>query len=168
MTLLKYIPLIELVLIFIILAISIYPFVTKYYKRPKIVLGPHYWSPEQNVKLLGFKVKNVGRAIAERVYGEVQYNGSAKTRIFWNSSLKDEIDMLPESLDEYWFYVAKLKKVNGFIERYRGCYIWSSAMKERYEIIIKLFWDYHGLKSLTKRFLLDLTEWDKSRIIPIK
>lgn len=140
----------------------------RYYRRPKIVLEPHYWSPEQNVRLLGFKVRNIGRDIARRAYGSVQYNNSALVRICWNDSPRDQIDMLPGPINEYWFYVAKLKKFNGSIERYKGCYIWSSAPKEYYEITIKLFWNYHGLRSLTKKFFLDLTEWNKSKIVFIK
>jgi hypothetical protein len=128
-------------------------------------LEPHDWSPEQNVRLLGFRVRNMGRGIAERVYGVVQYNGSASTRIFWNDSPKDQIDILPGPLNEYWFHVAKLKKVNESIERYRGCYIWSGPSKEYYEITVKLSWNYHGLRSLTRKCFLNINDWNESKII---
>ena len=164
---LEYIPLISLILTAIILAITSYPLVVNYYRRPKLILEPHYWSPEQNVRLLGFKVRNRGRDIAKGVYGAVQFN-SKSSRICWNDSPNDRIDMLPGPLNEYWFYVAKLKKVNGSMERFIGCFIWTGPAEEYYEITVKLFWNYHGLRSLTKKFSLNLTKWDESKIVFVK
>jgi len=166
MNLLEYIPLIGLIFTAIILAINSYSLVVKYYRRPKLVLEPHYWSPEQNVRLLGFIVRNVGRDIAKGVYGTVLFN-SASSRICWNDSPNYQIDMLPGPLNECWFYVAELKKTNGSLERFWGCFSRIGPAKEYYEITVKLFWDYYGLRSLTRRFSVNLSTWDKSKIIPI-
>lgn len=137
-----------------------------YLGRPKIILEPHYWNPEQNVKLLGFIVRNMGRSIAERVYGTVQYDRSKVARICWNDSLNYQIDILPGPLNECWFYVAKLKKVDESVERYTGSCSWWGPAKDYCEITIKLTWKYHRLKSITRKYSLNLATWNESKIMP--
>jgi len=45
----------------------------RYLRRPKLIIEPHCWGPEPNVRLLGFIVRNVGHNIARGVYGEAEF-----------------------------------------------------------------------------------------------
>lgn len=167
---LEYIQLVSLISTLIILGITCYFPLMNYYRRPKLVLEPHRWSPEQNVQLLGLVVRNLGRSIAKRVYGVIEFN-SATTRsldrICWNDSPNDQSDILPGPLNEYWFYIAKLEKDNRSIKRSIGCFNWRATAREFYEVTVKLFWDYHGLRSMIKKFSLNLSSWNELKITPI-
>jgi len=153
------------------LILQILNYCLNYYRRPKLILEPHCWSPEQNVKRFGFLVRNKGRSIAKRVYGEVIFNSSSHRaihRICWNDSPNYEIDMLPGMLNEYWFYVAELRSINGSLERLWGCFSFSGPAKEHFEITVKLYWEYYGLRSLSRKFHVNLVSWDTAEIRSLK
>jgi len=155
------------ILTIIIVAATTYPFIVNYIKRPKLVLEPHYWGPKQNVKLLGFKVTNRGKNLAKGVYGVIEYSNTSISRIRWNDSENIKIDIDPGPLNECWFYVAKLDKSDESMKRFTGSMGWIGPAKEHYEISVKLYWEYHALRHLMKKFSLTLSTWEESKILPV-
>lgn len=160
---------IQFVSTIIILLITSYPLLMRYLRRPKLIIEPHCWGPEPNVRLLGFIVRNVGHNIARGVYGEAEFKAASGKRhgphrICWNDSMKYRIDILPGPLNECWFYVARIERKNNTIMRYIGYSFQSSIAEECLEITVRLRWNYYGLRSLEKKFLLNLTTWSESKI----
>jgi len=76
--------------------------------------------------------------------------------------------MLPGMLNEYWFYVAELKRINNPLERLWGCFSFTGPAKEHFEITVKLYWEYYGLRSLSRKFYVNLVSWDTAEIRSLK
>ena len=135
-----------------------------YIKRPKLVLQPDKKerdTAQTKERYFGFMVENVGLNIAKNVYGEIEYNHKSK-KINWNTSLRrDEgrvdhnsrifkLNINPGPTENCWILLEKFKS--------------NKIHSGKYEILVCLNWEYHGLKSLKRKFFLNYSSWEESEI----
>jgi hypothetical protein len=49
-----------------------------------------------------------------------------------------------------------------------GLFFLYRSAKEHFEIIVKLYWEYYGLRYLSRKFYVNLVSWDTVEIRSLK
>ena len=165
----EYVSLLNVILAAITLAVVCYFPLRDYRRRPKLILQPdkkERFTISNKEGYFGFTVENKGQNIAIDVCGEIGSNHTSTMPINWNNWFYREtygphhsekifqINIYPGSTNKRWFFVDGLERNK-------------LTSGDRYEISVRLNWEYHGLKSKTEKFFLNYSTWEELKITPI-
>ena len=148
----EWVSLIGVILTTCTLIVVCYIPLMDYKRRPKLVLHPDKKEKDlgyRNESYLGFMVENIGVNIAKNVYGEIKCNDKSE-KINWNNWLRRDEGRVDHS--------SRIFKLNINPGPTENCWILLEKFKSnkihsgKYEILVCLNWEYHGLKSLKRKF----------------